>query len=197
MIPQTPVDERVVIDSVEWLFQPDWPGPRFIARCRSEVALLTDATGAAVDDPGFAEALVRSLAAESAMLDGVWTARGSVDDEGQIEPAFVAIDLLELDGASLLDVPFQERRRLLESVLRERPTVRLGPIVKQPLDGWFTGWREAGFTHYLARHQNAHYHPGTQADTWLRIPIEAPGATPGFLQHVVGSRRGRGRRIRD
>ena len=59
-------------------------------------------------------------------------------------------------GATELD----ERRRLLESTLRESAAVRIGPVVKQPLSRWFTAWREAGFTHYLARHQNARYHPG-------------------------------------
>lgn len=197
MLPQQPIDDRVEIDSVEWIFQPDWPGLRLIARCEGGIVHLTDATGAPADDPGFATALGRALGTETATLDGVWTARGTVDEDGGALPAFVAIDLVELDGEALLDVPFQERRRLLESILPEGPAVRLGPIVKQPLGGWFAGWREAGFTHYLARHQNARYHPGAEDDSWLRIPIEAPGPTPGFVQHVVGSRRGRRRRIRD
>ncbi len=195
--PQLPTDARVEVDSVEWLFEPDWPGPRCIARVDPAGVRLTDATSAPVDDPARADALARVLLTTSATVDGVLTERGSVDEEGVARPAFVALDLLELDDAPLLDVPFQERRRLLESVLREDPAVRVGPIVKQPLARWLPGWREAGFTHYLARHQNARYHLGERSDDWLRIPIEGPVSAPGLVQRVIGSRGGRVTRIRD
>jgi ATP-dependent DNA ligase len=132
---------------------------------------------------------------DTATVDGVWTRRGSVDEAGVPHAAFVVLDLLALDGESLLDVPFQERRRLLESVVGDGRAIRTGPIVKQPLERWLPGWREAGFTHYLARHQNARYHPGQQRDDWLRIPLSAPPA-PGLAQRLVGSRR-RTRRIAD
>ena len=195
LLPQQPIDERVEVDSVEWLFGPDWPGVRMVARWAAGAVDLTDAAGAPAEDPGFADALARALTVASATLDGVWTDRGSVDDAGVAHPAFVLVDVLELDGESILDVPFQERRRLLESVVRDRDAVRIAPVVKQPLESWLAGWREAGFTHYLARHQNARYHPGRQSDDWLRIPLAAPSAH-GFGQRFVGSR-DRRRRIRD
>lgn len=197
MLPQQPIDGRVEIDGVEWLFEPAWPGARCVARRVSGAVLLTDDAGAPLEDPAVTDALGRVLRAESATLDGVLAERGSVDEDGSALPAFVAIDLLELDGTSLLDVPYQERRRLLESVVGDHPAVRVGPAVKQPVARWFPAWREAGFTHYFARHQNARYHPGQRADDWLRIPIERPATTPGFLQRVVGSRGGRPRRVRD
>jgi bifunctional non-homologous end joining protein LigD len=196
LLPQQPIDERVEVDSVEWLFEPDWPGIRLLARCGATGVRLTDAAGSPVDDPGFAVALAHALGGEAATLDGIWTPRGSVDEEGRPRPGYVVIDLLELGGEWLLDVPFQERRRLLASVVPDGPTIRVGPIVKQPLEGWLAGWREAGFTHLLARHQNARYHPGGRQDDWLRIPIDAPAA-PGIAQRFIGSRRRRGRRIGD
>jgi bifunctional non-homologous end joining protein LigD len=195
--PQQPMDERADIDSVEWLFEPDWPGPRCIARVAGDSLRLTDATGAPIDDWPLADAIARVLMARSATLDGVLTERGSVDVDGRARAAFVATDLLELDGAALLDVPFQERRRLLESVVAADSAVRVGPIVKQPVARWFPGWREAGFTHYLARHQNARYHPGLRSDDWLRIPLDGPGAAPGLVQRLIGSRSGRVKRIHD
>jgi bifunctional non-homologous end joining protein LigD len=196
LLPQQPIDERVEVDSVEWLFEPEWPGMRLLARTGPHGVHLSDATGSPVDDPGFAVALAGVLGGETATIDGVWTERGSVDDEGGPRPGFVAIDMLELAGESLLDVPFQERRRLLGSILADGPTIRVGPLVKQPLSGWLPGWREAGFTHLLARHQNARYHPGASRDDWLRIPIDAPSA-PGLAERFIGSRRRRARRIAD
>ncbi|MBW3613199.1 MAG: hypothetical protein KY392_04985, partial [Chloroflexi bacterium] len=139
ILPQHPTDDRVEIDSVEWLFAPDWPGRRLIARVVAGDVRLTDATGAPVEDlPEAARHLGRSVRAASATLDGVWTARllAEAGDEGNERNAFVAMDLLELDGEPLLDVPFQERRRLLESVLEEGMHARVSPAVKQPVCGW-------------------------------------------------------------
>ena len=96
--------------------------------------------------------LAAGVSAASARIDGTWTELN----------VFVAVDLVELDGQSLVDVPYQERRRLLESVVREGEGLRLSPIVKHPVSAWLTGWREAGFTHYLARHQNSRYLAGEQ-----------------------------------
>jgi hypothetical protein len=60
--------------------------------------------------------------------------------------AFVVIDLLWLDGTSLLDVPLLERRRILEGVLFESDVVRLGAFVRPPIDRWAASWRVQGFT---------------------------------------------------
>ena len=191
ILPQRPTDERAEIASIEWLFGPNWPGMRLIARVVAGDVRLTDSAGQPAAAPDASALLTRAVTVPSAIVDGVWTSHGIGDDRF----AFVGLDLLELDGESLLDVPFQERRRLLESVVEQGPQVRIGPLVKQPLAGWLSGWREAGFDHYLAWHQNARYHPGEQADDWLRIPIEAAPA-PGILRRVIGSRGPRGRRIR-
>lgn len=190
ILPQRPLDERAEIASIEWLFGPDWPGIRLIARVVAGDVHLTDAAGQPATAPDASALLTRGVTVSSAIVDGAWTSHGIGDDRS----AFIGLDLLALDGESLLDVPFQERRRLLESVIEQGPQVRIGPLVKQPLAGWLSGWREAGFDHYLAWHQNARYHPGQQVDDWLRIPIEAAPA-PGILRRVIGGR-SRTRRIR-
>jgi bifunctional non-homologous end joining protein LigD len=195
---QPPTDERVEIESVEWLFAPEWPGERLLARVAAGEVRLSDADGTGeTDRPEVAALLVRAVRATTATLDGTWTAHPFVDDEGEPyeRQAFVASDLLELDGQPLLDVPFQERHRLLESVLEEGLQVRVDPVVKQPVAGWLAGWRRLGFSHVLARHQNARYHPGERSDDCLRIPLEAAPA-PGLMRRLVGSRRSP-RRIRD
>jgi ATP-dependent DNA ligase len=190
ILPQRPTDERAEIASIEWLFGPAWPGTRLIARVIAGDVHLTDAAGQPATAPDTSALLTRGVKVPSAIVDGMWTSHGIGDNHF----GFVCMDLLELDGESLLDVPFQERRRLLESVIEQGPQVRIGPLVKQPLAGWLSGWREAGSDHYLAWHQNARYHPGQQAGDWLRIPIEATPA-PGLLRRVVGGRGARARRI--
>ena len=194
---QPATDERVEIESVEWLFAPEWPGERLLARVAAGEVRLSDANGTEVTDrPEVATLLARAVRATTATIDGTWTAHPSVDDGKPPERrAFVATDLLELDGHPLLDVPFQERHRLLESVLEEGRQIRADPVVKQPVAGWLAGWRRLGFDHVLARHQNARYHPGEHRDDCLRIPLEAAPA-PGLMRRLVGGRKGP-RRIRD
>lgn len=223
VLPQRPTSANAEVLSVDWLFEPLWPGDRLIARRDRFGVRLTDELGRPADDD-FAEAgqiLQRAILAADAIVDGVWTAQPFVGDgspartwadtieqEGlagdlpdplaaERRRAFVAVDLLELEGEPLLDIPFQERRRLLESIVDEGIQVRVSPSVKQPLGGWFVGWRTNGFTHYVAKHMNSRYVPGERSEDWLKLSLREQ-APRGLMGRVVGFGRGeRIRRIRD
>lgn len=198
LLPQQPTPARVEVASVEWLFEPFWPGDRLIVRIAGGAAAVTDAHGqpapAELRDVGD---LVRAaVRAERAVIDGVWTAQPFVaETTDEDRRAFVAVDLLELEEEPLLDVPLQERRRLLESVVDERAQVRVSPAVKQPIGGWLLGWRDSGFTHYLAKHQNSRYAPGERTEDWLKIDLHVT-SSGGFVARLVGTRH-RVRHIRD
>jgi hypothetical protein len=86
--------------------------------------------------------------------------------------AFVAIDLLELDGESLFDVPLLERKRLLESALDESERVRRTAIVRPPAAPWFGQWRALGFVEMAYKAANGRYTPGVASTDWaiVRIP---------------------------
>lgn len=199
LLPQQPTPARVEVASVEWLFEPFWPGDRLIVRIAGGAAVVTDAHGqpapAELRDVG--ELVRAAVRAERAVIDGVWTAQPFVaETTDEDRRAFVAVDLLELEEEPLLDVPLQERRRLLESVIDERAQVRVTPAVKQPIGGWLLGWRDSGFTHYLAKHQNSRYAPGERTEDWLKIDLHVTSSSGGFVARLVGSRR-RVRHIRD
>lgn len=197
LLPQQPTPVRAEIASVEWLFEPFWPGERLIVRIADGAATVTDAFGDGPPDLADVGELVRAaIRAERAVIDGVWTPQPFLADEPDAgRRALVAVDLLELDGEPLFDVPLQERRRLLESVVDERVQVRVSPAVKQPIGGWLLGWREHGFTHYVAKHQNARYAPGERTEEWLKVDLRVPTSSR-FVARLVGSRE-RVRRIRD
>jgi len=222
VFPQRVTVANAEVLSVDWLFEPHWPGERIIARVERGRAILNDELGKPVRpeiEEEAAEVLGSAVRADHAVIDGVWTAQPFVGDgslartwaetiaqeglskelpdplEAERRRAFVAIDLVELDGQPLHDVPFQERRRLLESVIDEGVQVRLSPVVKHPLGGWLIGWRTNGFTHYVAKHMNSRYLPGERNDDWLKLSLRADSPR-GLVGRLVGTR-DRIRRIRD
>jgi hypothetical protein len=85
---------------------------------------------------------------------------------------FVAVDLLELDGESLLDVPLLERKRLLDSALAESANVRRTPMVRAPAATWYSQWRLVGFSEMAFKGANGRYTPGVVSRDWAiaRIP---------------------------
>src|SRR5512143_3664402 len=130
-------------DDPDWLFEVKWDGFRMEAVVdgdsvhlwtRGELDAAARYFGPFLDPPTW-------LAARQAIVDGEVIA---LDDRG--EPDFALLqarikgraaaaepipfvyeifDLLHLDGRPLVDEPLEERRRLLASVLRADPRVRL------------------------------------------------------------------------
>lgn len=88
--------------------------------------------------------------------------------------AFVAIDLLELDGITLLDVPLLERKRLLESAVVEGDLLRVGAYVRPPIDAWLGTWRSLGFFEVAYKAANGRYAPGRPSESWATARIPKP-----------------------
>lgn len=80
---------------------------------------------------------------------------------------FVAIDLLWLDGEALLEVPYLERRRLLESALAESDLARRGVFVRPPIQAWVGSWRALGFAGLSFKAANSRYRPGAASADWV------------------------------
>ncbi len=95
-----------------------------------------------------------------------------VEGERDNPLAFVAVDILSVDGQALLDIPLLERKRLLDSVLRESDLVRRCAYVRPPVDTWLASWRALGFRELAYKSANGRYLPGEINDTWavVRIP---------------------------
>jgi ATP-dependent DNA ligase len=143
-----------------------------------------------------AEALRHDVAAGQAVVDGWLTNQATRTGEGlalvPMEPprgmglfrapkpgrprivphdrpatiAFVAVDLLLLDGQVLLDLPLLERKRLLDSVIVGSELVRTSPYVRPPLERWLPSWNAVGFTGAMLKAANSRYVPGGLADDW-------------------------------
>lgn len=205
--PQLATEAGVRINSPHWSFEPYWMGDRLLARVANGQVRVTNAEGASVDDfyRDLASELAGSVDADQAVLDGIWTAQpflghgsaaerwsqavaeetGDLPEDGpdpaalETRRAFVVVDVIELDGQFLGDLPYQERRRLLAGLVRENTRLRVTPSVKMPLGSWFHAWQENGFSRAVAKHVNSRYEPGTATQDWVVIAIEpdrAPGA---------------------
>ena len=85
--------------------------------------------------------------------------------------AYVAIDLLWLDGQSLLDLPLLERRRLLESALAEADLVRRSVAVRPPVEAWYAQWKALGILEFAVKDANRRYTPGGESPDWVAAPI--------------------------
>lgn len=89
--------------------------------------------------------------------------------------AFVAVDLLVLDGEPLFDIPLLERKRLLESVVTGSELVRVSPLVRPPLDRWMASWRAVGFQGAVLKAANSRYVPGHETEEWsVALPRRRP-----------------------
>ena len=85
--------------------------------------------------------------------------------------AFVAVDLLSIDGTSLLDVPLLERKRLLDGALRTGELVRVTPFVRPPIGTFVATWRALGFGALAFKAANSRYIPNSRNDDWSIAPM--------------------------
>jgi ATP-dependent DNA ligase len=111
--------------------------------------------------------IVRGLADES---DLEMDAQGEAFQRpSMLRDVYVAFDLLEVDGTSLLDTPLLERKRHLAGVLRPSPNVRISPFVRRGMRAWRDTLVGQGFKQVIAKRVNSRYHAGTTNPDWLRI----------------------------
>ena len=85
--------------------------------------------------------------------------------------AFVAIDVLRIDGTPLLDIPLLERKRLLEGALIPSDLIRITPYVRAPIRTFLETWRGMGFVELAYKDPNSRYLPGRRNNDWSIKPI--------------------------
>jgi hypothetical protein len=76
--------------------------------------------------------------------------------------AFVATDLLWLDGTPLDDIPLLERKRLLDGVLDDTYLIRVGPYVLDTTLTTQVTWSSMGFRDLHYRSRNSRYMAGEE-----------------------------------
>lgn len=108
------------------------------------------------------------------MIVGARVVRPTVS-ERPIDPdrpvAFVAVDLLRIDGTTLLDIPLLERKRLLDGALEPNDLIRITPFVREPCGAYITSWRGLGLQRLFWKDANSRYLPNARNDAWSDRPM--------------------------
>ncbi len=102
---------------------------------------------------------------------------------------FVAFDLLALDDRDLCDEPFDERRRLLESVVdSSNPQVRVTPVTSDPdvAEDWFRRFEGAGFDGVMAKPGSSTYQQNKRSMIKVKHERTADCVVAGFRWHKDG-----------
>jgi bifunctional non-homologous end joining protein LigD len=84
---------------------------------------------------------------------------------------YYVFDLIYLDGRLLTDVPLEQRKRLLRSVLRDHPSVRYGSHVETDGKAFYEIVGEQGLEGLIAKLKRSPYESGRRSKSWLKIKI--------------------------
>ncbi len=125
-------------------------------RGRPDFSLLQDVTG------------LRGLHGQGSAGD---RPRPSKDERTAIPIVYQAFDLLHLDGRSLVNVPLEDRKRLLRSVLREHALVRFGSHVVTDGEAFVAAARHQELEGVVAKLRGSPYEPGRRSKAWLKIKL--------------------------
>jgi bifunctional non-homologous end joining protein LigD len=185
-----------------WLFEVKWDGYRAIAYVRGGDVELRSRTDKELTGrfPTVARAIQGAVRTPDCVLDGEVVAIGddgratfSAMQQGKegTTYAYVAFDLLELDGDPVVDLPLRERRAGLERLLdRRRGGVQLSEAFE---DGraLFEAAQQNHFEGIVAKRADLPYREGRRTREWLKIK------THGRQEFVIaGWTKGQGRRER-
>ncbi len=98
---------------------------------------------------------------------------------------YIIFDILEKDKKPLLDLPFSERRKILENSVREGPHVILSVPVEARGEDYYKAAIAKGLEGVMAKRKDSPYEPGLRSGAWLKIKAEKTcdcviaGYTPG------------------
>jgi len=97
--------------------------------------------------------------------------RITAEERKAIPLAYMVFDLLHLDGNTLLDVPLEERKRLLRRVIRPHPMVRYAAHVVGDGDAFVRAAADRGLEGVVAKRCASRYEPGKRSRDWLKIKL--------------------------
>lgn len=177
-------------DAATHLFEPMWGGVRALAVIGpadvaggGEVTLVGEDGTLIAPTPIDLAGLAGRITARSAVLDGEIVV---VDPDGRLdraelerrlggEPgralAYLAFDLLDLDGVPQLRIPLERRRQLLRRVMRPGDELVAVPAIAEEGRALFEAVSAQGLAGIRARQLGSPYLPGVRSRLWRSIAV--------------------------
>jgi bifunctional non-homologous end joining protein LigD len=176
-----------------WAAEFKWDGIRALCRVEGGRARLRSRNGNDLTDtyPEI-KALAKTVSSAQLLLDGEIIA---LDDDGKVsfgalQPRFgtsgseatrlartnpasyLIFDLLHLDGRSTLELPYKDRRELLESLELSGPHWQTPPTFPDtPVADVLAAARAAGLEGVVAKRLDSTYQPGTRSPAWRKVKL--------------------------
>jgi bifunctional non-homologous end joining protein LigD len=148
----------------QWAFEVKWDGVRAI--CEIDGGRITlwsrNDRDITVSYPE-----VRGLGAQLGTTQAVLDGELAVLDEDQ--PSSLIFDLLYLDGRWLLELPYSDRRQLLDGLELEGAHWRTPPVLRGGGAAALRGSQRRGQEGIIAKRRSSRYLPGRRSPDWVKI----------------------------
>lgn len=198
----TPVDpERLMGD---WRVEMKWDGVRAIVASSGAETHIWSRRGNDITDAfaDVARLIPQVVTGGSAVLDGELVVLGAdsrpdfslmqrrLGTTGRKHPpaALLLFDILRRDGGDLITWPYEERRALLESLIKPEPAILVPPVYSHDVREGVELSRANGIEGVVAKRPRSTYAPGRRTLDWVKVSnihaVEA--AAIGFLRGPDG-----------
>lgn len=193
-------------DDENWIFEPKWDGVRALAICqRDATALLSRSQNdITATYPEFGK-LHERLVCNDAIVDGeivtLQSGRPSFERlqsrinlqnerditrmSAEVPATFIAFDLLYMDGRSLISLPVEERKELLDELIVTTDQVQVSPYTEGDGINLFHTARRMNLEGIVGKKLGCPYKPGKRVREWVKIKtifdedVVIGGWTPG------------------
>ena len=174
----------------DWAFEMKWDGIRAIAYVSPAGAHLFTRNGIEVTVTYPELATLPSQVRGTAVLDGEIVAlnkagrpdfgllqqRMKLTRKSDVEPAarnvpvhYMVFDILEADGKSVAGSTYDERRTLLQDVVKSRGPIQVPPAFDGNFAAAFESSRELGLEGVMAKRRDSTYAAGRRSRAWVKI----------------------------
>ncbi|CAN5186344.1 ATP-dependent DNA ligase [soil metagenome] len=174
----------------DWAFEMKWDGIRAIAQVAHGQVRLTSRNGVDVTSRYPELAQLAEAVEGDAVVDGeiVALTKAGRPDFGLLQKRmgltklaeveaqmartpvhFMAFDLLEADGKSLVKQGYTERREALERIVRSVGSVQVPPVFEGDAPAAMAMSRKLGLEGVMAKRRTSTYNPGRRVRSWIKL----------------------------